>query len=167
MTTATATAYLAELHSSARPGTSTKRPQVIAIAANLGGIGFGPLLGGLLAQYAPAPLRLSYIVVGAALVVVALSITLAPETVAVLDEPPTWRPQRVAVPLEGRRHFYAATFAGLAAFAVYGVFNSLVPSFLAGTLHETSHAVAGAVAFAAFAAGAVAQIAPVSYTHLT
>jgi hypothetical protein len=159
MTTATATAYLAELHSSARPGTSTKRPQVIAIAANLGGIGFGPLLGGLLAQYAPAPLRLSYIVVGAALVVLALSITLAPETVAILDDPPAWRPQRVAVPLEGRRHFYAATFAGLAAFAVYGVFNSLVPSFLAGTLHETSHAVAGAVAFSAFAAGALAQIA--------
>jgi MFS family permease len=159
MTTATATAYLAELHSSARPGTSTKRPQVIAIAANLGGIGFGPLLGGLMAQYAPSPLRLSYVVVGAALVVLALSITLAPETVAILDEPPTWRPQRVAVPLEGRRHFYAATFAGLAAFAVYGVFNSLVPSFLAGTLHETSPAVAGAVAFSAFAAGALAQIA--------
>jgi MFS family permease len=38
-------------------------------------------------------------------------------------------------------------------------FNSLVPSFLAGTLHETSHAVAGAVAFSAFAAGALAQIA--------
>ena len=159
MTTATATAYLAELHLSSRPGASTKRPQVIAIAANLGGIGFGPLLGGLLAQFAPAPLRLSYIVVGAALVVLALVITSAPETVSILDNPPAWRPQRVAVPSEGRRHFYAATFAGLAAFAVYGVFNSLVPSFLAGTLHETSHAVAGAVAFSAFAAGALAQIA--------
>ena len=43
----------------------------------------------------------------------------------------------------------------MAAFAVYGVFNSLVPSFLAGTLHQSSHSVAGAVAFAA---GAVAQI---------
>jgi hypothetical protein len=159
MTTATATAYLAELHLRARPGASTKRPQVIAIAANLGGIGFGPLLGGLLAQFAPAPLRLSFIIVGAALVVLALLITAAPETVTILDEAPAWRPQRVAVPFEGRRHFFAATFAGLAAFAVYGVFNSLVPSFLAGTLHETSLAVAGAIAFSAFAAGALAQIA--------
>ena len=158
MTTATATAYLAELHLHARPGTSTKRPQVIAIAANLGGIGFGPLLGGLLAQFAPAPLRLSFIVVGAALVVLALFIAFAPETVSILDSPPAWRPQRVAVPSEGRRQFFAATFAGLAAFAVYGVFNSLVPSFLAGTLHESSHALAGAVAFSAFAAGALAQI---------
>jgi len=159
MTTATATAYLAELHLRARPGTSTKRPQVIAIAANLGGIGFGPLLGGLLAQFAPAPLRLSYIVVGAALVVLAIVITAAPETVSILDERPAWRPQRVAVPYEGRRHFFAATFAGIASFAVYGVFNSLVPSFLSGTLHESSHALAGAVAFSAFAAGALAQIA--------
>jgi MFS family permease len=55
--------------------------------------------------------------------------------------------------------FFAATAAGVAAFSVYGIFNSLAPSFLAGTLHETSHAVAGAVAFAAFAAGALAQVA--------
>jgi MFS family permease len=46
----------------------------------------------------------------------------------------------------------------MAAFAVFGVFNSLVPSFLAGALHERSHAIAGAVPFAAFAGGAVAQI---------
>ena len=46
------------------------------------------------------------------------------------------------------------------------MFNSVVPSFLAGTLHETSHAVAGAVAFAAFAAGAVAQIAQARVANL-
>jgi MFS family permease len=62
------------------------------------------------------------------------------------------------VPEGTRSIFYAATLAGMAAFAVFGVFNSLVPSFLAGTLHESSHAVAGAVPFAAFAGGAVAQI---------
>jgi MFS family permease len=70
-----------------------------------------------------------------------------------------YRPQRIAVPARSRGTYFAATFAGLSAFAVFGVFNSLVPSFLAGTLHESSHAVAGAVAFAAFAAGAAAQIA--------
>jgi len=158
MTTATATAYLAELHLEVHPGASTKRPGVIAITANLGGIGFGPLLAGLLAQFAPAPLRLSFIVVGAALVVLGLLITVSPETVSILEDALAWRPQRVAVPSEGRRQFFAATFSGLAAFAGYGVFNSLVPSFLAGTLHETSHAAAGAVVFSAFAAGALAQI---------
>jgi len=63
------------------------------------------------------------------------------------------------VPPHARRAFFAATAAGVGSFAVYGVFNSLAPSFLAGTLHETSHAVAGAVAFAAFASGALAQVA--------
>ena len=96
--------------------------------------------------------------VGAALIVLALLISFAPETVVILEERPTWRPQRVAVSSEGRRQFFAATAAGIASFAVYGVFNSLVPSFLAGTLHKTSQFVAGAVVFSAFAAGTLAQI---------
>jgi MFS family permease len=63
------------------------------------------------------------------------------------------------VPPRARRTFLAATASGIASFAVFGVFNSLAPSFLVGTLNETSHAVAGAVAFAAFASGALAQVA--------
>jgi MFS family permease len=159
LTTATATAYLAELHVGARPGATGRRPQVVATAANLGGIGIGPLLAGMLAQFAPAPLRLPYIVMGGAIAVLALMVALAPETTTPPDPPAAWHPQRVAVPRHARSHFYAATSAAIAAFAVYGVFNSLVPSFLAGTLHVDSHAIAGAVAFSAFAAGALAQIA--------
>jgi MFS family permease len=159
LTTATATSYLAELHAVARPQAAGRRAEVVATASNLGGIGFGPLAAGLLAQFAPAPLRLPYIVFAAALVVLALAVALSPETVRRLEARPRYRPQRIAVPARARGTFFAATFAGMAAFAVYGVFNSLAPSFLAGTLHQSSHAVAGAVAFAAFAAGAVAQIA--------
>jgi MFS family permease len=159
LTTATATAYLAELHLGARPDATGRRPQVVATAANLGGIGIGPLVAGVLAQYAPAPLRLPYIVVGGTIAVLALLVAVAPETISPPDPRPAWHPQRVAVPRHARSEFYAATSAAIAAFAVYGVFNSLVPSFLAGTLQVDSHAVAGAVAFSAFAAGALAQIA--------
>jgi MFS family permease len=159
LTTATATAYLAELHLGARPDATGRRPQVVATAANLGGIGIGPLVAGLLAQYAPAPLRLPYIVVGGIIAVLALLVAVAPETTSPPEPRPAWHPQRVAVPRHARSQFYAATSAAIAAFAVYGVFNSLVPSFLAGTLHVDSHAIAGAVAFSAFAAGALAQIA--------
>jgi MFS family permease len=158
LTTATATSYLAELHTTARPGASKGRAEIVATASNLGGIGFGPLAAGLLAQFAPAPLRLPYVIFGAVLVVLAVAVALSPETVRRLDERPAYRPQRIAVPARARGTFFAATFAGMAAFAVYGVFNSLAPSFLAGTLHDQSHAVAGAVAFAAFSAGALAQI---------
>jgi len=51
MLTATATAYLSELHAAARPGAGRSRSEIVATAANLGGIGLGPLLSGLLAQY--------------------------------------------------------------------------------------------------------------------
>jgi MFS family permease len=162
LTTATATAYLAELHagtSAGEPQRSPRRAQVVATAANLGGIGLGPLAAGLLAQFAPQPLRLPYILFGLALVVLAVLVALAPETTRRPDPAPAWRPQRIAVPRQARPVFFAATAAGFASFAVYGVINSLAPSFLAGTLHDTSEAVAGAVAFAAFAAGALAQIA--------
>jgi MFS family permease len=179
LTTATATAYLGELHleTLVEPSRSPRRTrtsgtarvsgtaqvprlaQIVATAVNLGGIGVGPLAAGLLAQFAPQPLRLPYIVFGAVLVVLAVLIAIAPETADRPDPAPRYRPQRVSVPRDARRLFFAATATGLAAFAVYGVFTSLAPSFLAGTLHQKSHAVAGAVVFTAFAAGALAQIA--------
>jgi MFS family permease len=161
LTTATATAYLAELHIGifGHEEPTSRRAQVVATAANLGGIGVGPLAAGLLAQYAPSPLRLPYLVFAAVLLVLALLVAASPETATRPDPAPRYRPQRIAVPRHARRLFLAATAAGLAAFSVFGIFNSLAPSFLAGTLHQGSHAVAGAVAFAAFAAGAVAQIA--------
>jgi MFS family permease len=158
LTTATATSYLGELHTFARPTASQRRAEAVATASNLGGIGFGPLAAGLLAAFAPAPLRLPYLVFAIALVVMAAAVALSPETLHRPVPRPRYRPQRIAVPERARSTFYAATLAGMAAFAVFGVFNSLVPSFLAGTLHEQSHAIAGAVPFAAFAGGAAAQI---------
>ncbi len=158
LTTATATSYLSELHAHHRPAAGTRRADMVATAANLGGIGFGPLVAGLLVQFAGDPLSLSYYVFGGALVVLAAALTLAPETVSTPDPRPRYRPQTVVVPRRARAVFFAATAAGIAAFAVFGVFNSLAPSFLVGSLHERSHAVAGAVAFAAFASAAAAQL---------
>ena len=159
MTTATATAYLAELHLRAHPSAPRNRAQILAIGVNLGGIGFGPLVAGVLAQYAPAPLVLPYVAVGLTLFVLATLVLATPETVTPPTVRPHWHPQRVVVPVEARRQFVAATLTGLAAFAVYGVFSSLVPRFLADTMGITSHAVAGVVAFTIFATGALAQMA--------
>jgi len=154
--TATATAYLAELHAVARPNARSRRAELVATAANLGGIGLGPLCAGLLAQLAPDPLVLPYAVFGALALAAALAVQLVPET-AGLPERPRYRPQRISVPPAERRTFLASAAGGFVAFAVFGLFTSLAPSFLAGTLHYDSHALAGAVAFGVFAAGAVAQ----------
>jgi MFS family permease len=158
LTTATATAYLAELHLRAHPDANRRRAQILAIAVNLGGIGFGPLIAGLLAQYAPAPLILPYVVVAIVLTGLAMAVLATPETVDSSVDRPRWHPQRVVVPVDARRQFFAACFAGLATFAVYGIFSSLVPRFLADTMGITSHAVAGLVAFTVFASGALAQV---------
>jgi MFS family permease len=160
LTTATATVYLTELHGR-RPAATVapRRAQIVATAANLGGIGLGPLVAGLLAEFAPQPLRLPYLVFLIALLVLAVLVALSPETAEVPEDRPRYRPQRIAVPEHARRTFFTATATSLAAFAVFGIFNSLAPSFLAVTLHQHSHAVAGAVAFAAFASGALVQLA--------
>jgi MFS family permease len=61
LTTATATAYLAELHlGTAAAQRGEARGQVVATAANLGGIGVGPLVAGLLAQFVTDPLHVPF-----------------------------------------------------------------------------------------------------------
>ena len=126
----------------------------MATAANLGGIGLGPLLSGLLAQYAGHALVLPYLVSEALMLVGAVALAVAPETAAVPPRRPAYRPQRVRVPEAERPLFLAAATAGGAVFALFGVFTSVAPSLLAGLLHNDSHAVAGAVAFAVFGAAA-------------
>jgi len=49
--TATATAWLAELEATRRSAPSHRRAQVVAAAANLGGLGLGGLIAGVLAQW--------------------------------------------------------------------------------------------------------------------
>jgi MFS family permease len=81
----------------------------------------------------------------------------APETRDRPSPRPHYRPQRVSVPARSRGRFFAAGLGAAIAFAVFGLLTSLAPSFLAGTLHQPSRLLAGAVPFAAFAAAALAQ----------
>ena len=127
LTTATATAYLAELHQRAHPDADPRRAQITAIAVNLGGIGFGPLVAGILAQFAPAPLVLPYAVIGLIVAALALLVFASPETVEPLPQRTRWHAQHIAVPVNDRHQYFAACLAGLSSFAVYGVFSSVVP----------------------------------------
>src|SRR6202035_1583954 len=78
MTTGTATAYLAELHLGAGRSKSAGRPQIVATASNLGGIGVGPLGAGLLEEFLPAPLMVPYIVFGGVLLALAVAVAFMP-----------------------------------------------------------------------------------------
>jgi MFS family permease len=88
----------------------------------------------------------------------ALLVLLVPETVSRRTRP-ALRFAGLGIPEQGRGEFIAAGLAAFAAFALLGLFSSLVPGFLAGQLHQSSHAVQGAVVFLLLAVGAVSQVA--------
>ncbi|WP_203930763.1 MFS transporter [Virgisporangium ochraceum] len=155
MITATATAYLLDLHTAHRPGASRQRFEIVSTAANLGGVGFGPLVAGFLAQYVDAPLRTPYLVFAVLLTAAIVAVAATPETVEVRADRPAYRPQRVSA--DHGDGYLVATVAGFASFAVFGLFTSVASGFVAGALHHPSRALAGAVVFAVFAAAAAAQ----------
>jgi MFS family permease len=156
--TATATVWLTELDAARRPGDSGGRSQAVAIVANLGGLGFGGLISGGLAQLAGRPLSLPFIVLLGALLLAEIGLVAAPETRGARLPRPRYRPQRLSVPPRARGRFLAAAIGATIAFALFGLVTSLAPSFLEGTLHQPSHALAGAVSFAMFATAALAQM---------
>jgi MFS family permease len=152
--TGTATATLTELI----PAASGRRASLVATAANMAGLGLGPLVAGLLAQYAPHPTTLVFEVYLAVLAVAAVILLVVPETVP-LRTRPALRFAGLGIPERGRGEFIAAGVAAFAAFALLGLFSSLVPGFIAGQLHQGSHAVQGAVVFLLLAVGTVTQVA--------
>ncbi len=155
--TATATAWLQELYSG-----PPRRAEAVATAANLAGLGFGPLLAGVLAQWVGAPQVVPYAVSLATIAAGLALLAVAPETRAPVQPRPRYRPQHVSVPEGERARFFAACAAAAIAFAGFGLFTSLAPSFLAGPLHHGSRALAGAAACAVFAAAVMAQLATAS-----
>jgi MFS family permease len=158
MITATATAQLHELHARHRPAASPARFEVVSTAANIGGLGVGPLVSGFLAQYVTQPLRVPYLVFAALLLLSVVAVGLTPETVEERLERPAWRPQRISVNGDTARYLVAAGGA-FGAFAVLGLFTSLAPGFVGGTLHHPSRLLAGFTVFLVFGAAAVSQTA--------
>ncbi|MGA4670850.1 MFS transporter [Propionibacteriaceae bacterium Y1923] len=164
MLTAAATAYLTELNAVARPGMGSRRAEVVATVANIGGLGLGPLMTGLLAEYAPAPLFTAFMVFAFLLVVGVLLVVVSAETVTNSDPDWTYRPQRIVVPPAARGRYWAATMLVFVGFAMFGLFSSLAPAFLNTQLGNTSHAVAGLVSFVVFAAAAGFQLLTAHWT---
>jgi MFS family permease len=139
----TGTAWLADEFGPANRSTAT----VSAAAANLGGIALGPLLGGLLAEYAPWPLELPFIVYIAILAVVAIALSPVsgsrPAGVASVKDVRV-RP-RVGVPRELYGAFAAPAVTGFVTFALGGLYFALIPGVVIRDLHNTNLAVGGAV----------------------
>lgn len=153
--TGAATAYVMEL----APRGGSARATFVATAANMGGLGCGPLLAGVLAQYADWPLYLPFAV---HLVLVACSAAVLlrlPETVRERRPLSGVRPQRPGLPPRVRAVFGPAAAASFVGFALFGVFTSVSPSFLAQSLDVHDRAVSGLVVALAFFASTAGQLA--------
>jgi MFS family permease len=151
-----AIAYLIELRLRADPNASPAGARNIGTAVNVGALGIGPLVAGCLAQWAPYPLTLPYLLMVALGAVALIGVAAAPETGtpvrrAAAQSRPAGPARRVRLPVP-------AAAATIAAFAASGLFAALSGLILATTLHQNSHALAGAALFVVFTAGVVSQL---------
>ncbi|MET7578089.1 MFS transporter [Streptomyces microflavus] len=128
-----------------------------ATAANMGGLGCGPLLAGLLAEYAPWPLRLPFVVHLALIAAAAVLTWLLPETVTSSGRRLRLRPQGLAVPPQVRGVFAPSALAAFAGFSLLGLFTAVAPAFVAETLDVHNLALAGLVVFSVFLASTAGQ----------
>lgn len=159
---ATATAYLTDLD--AGPGTAaTRRSQIAATVANVGGLAVGPLLAGLVAVHVDADPRAVLGLFTALLVLALLAVAAAPEGRPRPRIHPRYRPQRVAMPSTARAEFGAALIGDFLVFSVFGVFAGLASRFLVGTLHQPSPVLAGLTVFVSFGLGALTQVTTMTW----
>jgi MFS family permease len=149
--TGTATAAVVE----ALPAAERERAATVATIANVGGLGSGPVVAGLLVQYLPHPLVLPFVVHIVLMGLALVAVLIAPET---SDRTGRIGSQQLSIPPEARAVFLTAATAAFAGFAVMGLFTSVAPSFVANVAGIGNHAVGGAVAASIFVASALAQL---------
>jgi predicted MFS family arabinose efflux permease len=122
------------------------------------GLGAGPGIGGLIAEYSDEPLRLPFELHLIALAAAALIVVTLPETVTVRSRRPLTL--RLEVPSAERAVFWRVLVPSGALFSLFdGVALSLIPVFLVRTLGVDNYALVGAAGFLVLVSGALSQIA--------
>jgi MFS family permease len=159
---AAATAYLTDLD--AGPGGApTRRAQIVATVANVGGLAIGPLVAGLLVEYVTPDPRMVFVLFAVLLLIVVGGIALAPEVRPLPQPRRSYRPQRLALPTAARAQFTAALTGDFLVFTVFGVFAGLASAFLSGTLHRPSPVLAGLAVLIPFGVGALTQVSTMTW----
>lgn len=130
---------------------------VLASVSVRGGLGLGPGLGGLFAEYAAAPLRTPFLVHLAAVAVAVVIIATLPETVTSRSRRPLTL--KLGVPPEDHAVFWRVLVPSGMLFSLFdGVCLSLIPVFEVRELDVTNYALVGAAGFLVLVSGAVSQL---------
>jgi MFS family permease len=145
------TAALAELE----PTGNRRKAALVSTVASVAGLGLGPVLAGLLAQYAPAPHVLPFVLELVLLVPAVAAIVALPAT-----HPATrWRPRRPEIPANMRTAFATSGTASFLAFAVIGLFLTLIPTYVATLSGSKNLLLGGAAVALMLLCAALAQLA--------
>jgi predicted MFS family arabinose efflux permease len=147
-----ATAWIAELYEGSAKGAAAR----IAAASNFFGCAAGPLISGVLAQFAFWPLQLPFYFYLGLLAAVSVATLLAPETLIKQKRfaEVSLRP-RIGVPQEIRLRFVAPAATSFATFALIAFYAALIPNLLVDSLHQPAPLVAGIVVCELFGVAAV------------
>jgi len=130
---------------------------VLASVSIRGGLGLGPGLGGLFAEYAAAPLRTPFLVHLAAIAVAIVIIATVPESVTDRSRRPLTL--KLGVPPEDHAVFWQVLVPSGMLFSLFdGVCLALIPVFEVRELDVTNYALVGAAGFLVLVSGAVSQI---------
>jgi MFS family permease len=150
--TGTATAALAEL----QPHGDRQAAAVAASGNNMTGLGLGPLVAGIFAEYVAMPTRSVFWAYLGVCALALAAIAVIPETVRNPGRAIRVRPL-LAVPPGMRTVMIGACLGVFAAFSILGFFSSLVPTFLHGILAVQNLALIGAASFLIFIIAAISQ----------
>jgi MFS family permease len=115
-------------------GSDIKKTALVIGTTVTGGIALGPILSGVLAQYAPAPLTLCFLIYLVLLVPALLGTLFMTEPLLPADRR-AFHPHRPSLPTNGKQAFLISTAIAAFGFAASALFLSVIPSFLSGLLH--------------------------------
>jgi MFS family permease len=136
------------------PSGDERRAAMAAVLGQSGGSAAGPLLAGALAQWAPAPRQLCYLVALVVTIATAVAVLRTREPLQATGE---WRPQRPSVPAAIRLPFARATLTCAAVWAVGALFLSVVPSYVADLLDTSDLALLGVISATMLTVACLAQ----------
>lgn len=130
---------------------------VLASVSVRGGLGLGPGLGGVFAEYVGAPLRTPFLVHVVAIAVAIVIIATVPETVTERSRRPLTL--KLGVPPEDHAVFWQVLVPSGMLFSLFdGVCLSLIPVFEVRELGVSNYALVGAAGFLVLVSGALSQI---------
>jgi hypothetical protein len=164
--TAAATATLGDSAAGLRedPAAAQRLAALAGTISITGGLAVGPLAGGLLAQYAPAP-RITPLAVHLGLVAVALVLAL-PIPGRAAGAAGRWRLAVPRIPDQVRPRFTLIAVSEVLCWAVLGVFSAVIASLLGSILRTGNLALTAGGLFIMIGASAVAQLAAPRLTPL-